>query len=219
MRKIRRRFTFANVVSCIALFVALGGAAYAAGKLGKNSVGTKQIKNQAVTAAKIKKGTITGAQISLAKLGTVPSATAASTANSATTAGTANALAAMEPTRLVGASGQPSYLDGSSSISSGPPFNFQPVGFYKDHEGIVHLTGTAKVGTEGTTKGLIFTLPPGFRPAAGMIEVFAGYEGSVADVFGSNVTIGGTNLEGDVLTSQKEGKAAPLSGVTFRAES
>lgn len=63
MRRIRTRLTFANVVSCIALFVALGGASYAATHLGKNSVGTKQLKKNAVVASKIKKGAITTAKI------------------------------------------------------------------------------------------------------------------------------------------------------------
>ena len=102
MRTIRRRLTFANVVSCIALFIALGGAAYAAGKLGKNSVGTKQIKNQAVTAAKIKKGAITGtqiangsltgAQVNASTLGTVPTAQSATTAQTAANAANATTL-------------------------------------------------------------------------------------------------------------------------------
>ncbi len=43
----------ALVISVIALFVALGGTSYAAMTLPKNSVGTKQIKNGAVTAAKL----------------------------------------------------------------------------------------------------------------------------------------------------------------------
>ena len=52
----KRRFTPspAMVVSLIALFVALGGTSYAAiTALPKNSVGTPQLKNGAVTAAKI----------------------------------------------------------------------------------------------------------------------------------------------------------------------
>src|ERR1700742_4494361 len=53
MKKLRPRLTFANVVSCLALFVALGGSAYAATQLPKNSVGTKQLKNGAVTVAKL----------------------------------------------------------------------------------------------------------------------------------------------------------------------
>ncbi len=44
MRTIRSRLAFANVLSCIALFVALGGAAYATGKLGKNTVGPSRSK-------------------------------------------------------------------------------------------------------------------------------------------------------------------------------
>jgi hypothetical protein len=54
MRKSRKRLTFANVVACLALFVALGGASYAAVKLPKNSVGRKQIRNNAVNRAKVR---------------------------------------------------------------------------------------------------------------------------------------------------------------------
>jgi len=55
MKRIARHLTFANVVACLALFVALGGASYAAFKLPKNSVGRKQIKKAAVTPAKLSK--------------------------------------------------------------------------------------------------------------------------------------------------------------------
>jgi hypothetical protein len=48
----------AFVISLIALFVALGGTTYAATSLPKNSVGTKQLKNGAVTKGKINKKTI-----------------------------------------------------------------------------------------------------------------------------------------------------------------
>jgi hypothetical protein len=54
MHRLRRlRFTYANVVASIALFVALGGTGYAATQLAPNSVGTRQLKRGAVTAAKI----------------------------------------------------------------------------------------------------------------------------------------------------------------------
>jgi hypothetical protein len=43
------------VVACAALFVSLGGVGYAAVTLPKNSVGTKQLKRNAVTSAKVKK--------------------------------------------------------------------------------------------------------------------------------------------------------------------
>jgi hypothetical protein len=54
----RARLTYANVIASIALFVALGGTGYAAIKIPKNSVGSKQLKKNAVTAAKVKNGTL-----------------------------------------------------------------------------------------------------------------------------------------------------------------
>ncbi len=59
MKSIREHLTYANVVATLALFLVLsGGAAYAAGHLAKNSVGTKQLKNNAVTGAKVKDGSL-----------------------------------------------------------------------------------------------------------------------------------------------------------------
>lgn len=49
-----QRLTYANVMATIAVFIALGGASYAATQLPKNSVGTKQLKNGAVSLKKIK---------------------------------------------------------------------------------------------------------------------------------------------------------------------
>lgn len=99
MKQIRKRLTYANVMSSIAVFLMLGGAtAIAAQKIGKNqlkanAVTTGKIKKNAVTASKIKKNAIstnkirneavTGAKINEATLGTVPSA--ASATNSLTT--------------------------------------------------------------------------------------------------------------------------------------
>lgn len=59
---LRPKLTYSNVIATIALFVALGGAAVAAG-LPRNSVGTKQLKRGAVTAAKIKKGAVTSGKL------------------------------------------------------------------------------------------------------------------------------------------------------------
>jgi hypothetical protein len=62
MRIPRPKLSYANVIATIALFVALGGAAIAAG-LPKNSVGPKQLKRGAVTAAKLKRGAVTAGKI------------------------------------------------------------------------------------------------------------------------------------------------------------
>jgi hypothetical protein len=59
MRSLRSKLTYANVISSLCLFLLLGGGAYAAKSgLAPNSVGTKQLKNNAITGKKIKKGTI-----------------------------------------------------------------------------------------------------------------------------------------------------------------
>jgi hypothetical protein len=61
---IRKRFTYANVMSSLAVFLVLGGAtAFAATQLAKNSVGPKQLKKNAVTTAKLKKDAVTKAKI------------------------------------------------------------------------------------------------------------------------------------------------------------
>jgi hypothetical protein len=50
---VRERFTYANVVATLALFLALGGASYAAMTLAPNSVGTSQLRSGAVTGSKL----------------------------------------------------------------------------------------------------------------------------------------------------------------------
>ncbi|HET7054559.1 MAG TPA: hypothetical protein VFI09_11660 [Solirubrobacterales bacterium] len=62
MKQIRKRLTYANVMSSIAVFLVLGGAtALAAGGLGKNTVGTKQLKKNAVVSSKVKDGSLKAA--------------------------------------------------------------------------------------------------------------------------------------------------------------
>jgi hypothetical protein len=62
MKRFRPRLTYANVIASLALFIALGGAAVAAG-LPKNSVGPNQIKKGAVTPKAIRKAAVTSGKI------------------------------------------------------------------------------------------------------------------------------------------------------------
>lgn len=56
MQRVRARLTYPNVIATFCLVLLLGGGtAYAAGELGKESVGTKQLKKEAVTPAKLSK--------------------------------------------------------------------------------------------------------------------------------------------------------------------
>ncbi len=61
MSRIRSHVNPALILSMVAIFIALGGGAYAA--LSANSVGSKQLKKNAVTAKKIKKNAVTSAKL------------------------------------------------------------------------------------------------------------------------------------------------------------
>ncbi len=108
MKHIRKRITYANVMSSIAVFLVLGGgAAYAAKKIGSNeikgnSITTGKIKKEAVSASKLKKnsvttakianGAVTGSKVNLSTLGKVPSAVNADTATNAANANAVDGL-------------------------------------------------------------------------------------------------------------------------------
>ncbi len=224
MNRVRDRLTYANVIATLALFIAIGGAsAFAASQLGKNSVGSKQlkknavitakIKSEAVTGVKVKKGTLTGTQVNASTLGTVPNAVNAQEAQEAQKA---DALSPGEAWHMVGAPGEPAFQNGWGNL--GTPGN-EAAGFFKDHEGIVHLKGTLKPG--GTS--LIFQLPQGFRPASGkLIRVAATCSGGPCTDGTFPLTIYGPNLipgfDGGVV-GFTGGTFVGLEGVTFRAES
>ena len=99
MSKVTERLTFANVMSVVAVFIAIGGGAYAAGlaknsvkskqiaanavkkpELARNAVITEKIANAAVTTDKLADGSVNGAKVDEASLGQVPLALVASKA-------------------------------------------------------------------------------------------------------------------------------------------
>jgi hypothetical protein len=57
----RPRITYANVVSTLCLFVLLGGTAWA---VAANSIGTKQLKDRAVTTPKLRDRAVTQSKLS-----------------------------------------------------------------------------------------------------------------------------------------------------------
>ncbi len=57
-RRLRPKLTYANVVATVALFIALGGASYAAVRLPARSVGTPQLKLKSVGQPQLKAGAV-----------------------------------------------------------------------------------------------------------------------------------------------------------------
>jgi hypothetical protein len=167
MEPVRRRVSYANVMSTLAVFVALGGSSYAAAK-----VNGKNLKGRSVAGSKLKKDTVGGAEVKESKLGVVPRADRASVADradqatGAAVAGNAAALGGVAPS---------GYL--RSSALSPPPWQTLtlqngwvrglggagPVpAVYRDQLGIVHLKGAVQRSSgSGTT---VATLPVAFRP-------------------------------------------------------
>ena len=98
---------YAAVTSTLALVVALGGTSYAA-----TQIGTRQIKDDAVTSPKIKNDTVKGKDVLESSLGQVPSAGEALTAaqadhaaqadqaDQATSAGNADTVNNMTPSKV-----------------------------------------------------------------------------------------------------------------------
>lgn len=60
---LRSKLSFANVTSCLALFIALGGTGYAAVTLPRNSVGSAQLRSKAVGSSELRSNAVTSRAI------------------------------------------------------------------------------------------------------------------------------------------------------------
>jgi hypothetical protein len=203
----------------------------------KNAVTGKKVKNRSLGGADVKNDSLTGLDINESTLGQVPSANTANTANSANsansaaTAGLAQNIAAPEGFHEVGAAGEPGFQNGCTKLTGIPGLDVENPGFYKDREGVVHLKGVFD-NCDPLGNGIVFNLPPGYRPANGKLIVLTGFcaEGcdnsdSAGDTHsdpsglvgiigaGTGVLPGGA-ADGAVLGT---GESMSLDGLTFRA--
>jgi hypothetical protein len=62
------RLSYANVMATAAVFIALGGGAYAISKVPKNSVGPKQVKDDSLTGQDVRDDSLTGSDIAESSL-------------------------------------------------------------------------------------------------------------------------------------------------------
>jgi hypothetical protein len=220
----RGRLTYANVMSTIAVFMAMGlGGAWAATHLKKNSVSSKQVKNESILSKDLKDGkAVTGGDVTD---GSIASADLADgSVGSAKLAdgsvGSAK-LAPDEPFHLVGATGEPGFGNGGDEDcvwqNGVLSFPSNPASFYKTKDGIVRLAGNPTAMNAAGGDGLcdasdiaeliadyrMFTLPPGYRPANP--ERIVAAEGSGAE----NVTL----AIGSTVDSSIPGATLPAGAV------
>lgn len=92
MKRLRSHLSYANVVSTLCLFALLGGIGYAAAKIPKDSVGSRQIKDSSVKGVDVRDDGLTGADVAEGSLGKVGSAAQADSAASADQAGVAESV-------------------------------------------------------------------------------------------------------------------------------
>jgi hypothetical protein len=216
-----RRPSPATVISCIALFVTLGGVSYGVatssidsreiadgtvrGKdVRNNNLTTSDLRNNDVRGIDIRNNTIRGRdlaaktltddQIDESKLTQVAGAV-----NAAQLGGLPAgeyARSAQEPVRIVGAPGQPEFEPGFVPA----PGDRLPPGFWQDSLGVVHLQGTVSGEI-----GHAFTLPSSYRPAGSAVFAVAGVpDAEIAIDAAGTVVVGHSGL-------------TPLDGISFRA--
>jgi len=216
---IRRRLTYANVVSTAALFVVLGGGAVAlegrnsvnSGDVKNNTLKSVDLKNDSVKSVDVRDGTLRGADIKPESIGGDRIADGS--------VGAAD-LSEPEPFQTVTTFGN----GGDDDCIWHQPADaaLGPVSYFKDPIGIVHLAGVVEAtdgpGGDGVcdepADGRAFTLPVGYRPATTEYQWGAG--GIIISPAGG-ATVGGVFLPAGTVLVNAAAHNEVLDGVTFRA--
>lgn len=222
----------ATVLSCIALFVSLGGVSYgfATGSIGSreiadntirskdvrnNNLLSRDIRNNEIRAIDIRNNTLRGRdvapnsltddQIDESKLTEVPFARNATELDGQPAS--AYARAGQEQVHRLDQPGEPGLLPGfaTHSVTDFPP------GFWKDSLGVVWLQGNV-ARLSGSGPAPVFTLPVGYRPPGTARFVAAGPPESVDPDAPSTqvveITPGGVVIATDSVS---------FDGIAFRA--
>jgi hypothetical protein len=173
--KLRRRISSAHLIALAALFVALGGTAFAAATIGtrdiKNGAVTKnKLHKDSVTGKKVKKNSLSGKDIDEKTLGQVPGAGHAISADRADSAAVAakasNVMSAVVGKAAGGCTLLRSTQTGTNAnIATGHPETPKASGctvsFPRD---VTHCTYVAGIGDPSTGEA-----PPGFATTASAV--------------------------------------------------
>ena len=184
----RPQLTYANVMSSIAVFLALGGTSYA---VARNSIGNRELKNNAVTSSKVRDGSLTARDLSSSSRGPRGPQGPQGPAGLPGSGSGAGIPAAEAWTPLSFGVGWANY--GASYLA---------VTYRKDQLGRVHLRGLA-TRTDGlpAPNSVIGTLPPGTHapPARLIFQANGAIADARIDVLpnGQILWISGTTAEKD----------------------
>jgi hypothetical protein len=195
----RLQLSYANVVSTGALFVALGGTSYA---VARNSVGSAQLRPNAVTSAKVKDRSLRTSDLA-------PSART----------GPRGPRGAQGPAGPAGVFAGTPEVWRPLALQEGWDLydtNHQRPGYRKDRQGLVHLRGliTQTTGLPAAD-AVVASLPPGYRPSVRTIFVVSagqevGFARLIVDADGTVRRTNGTAVAEKDYTS--------LNGITFWPE-
>ena len=228
MKRIVRRPSPATVISCIALFVALGGVSYgvATGSIdsreiadntirGKdvrnNNLTTRDIRNNTIRAIDIRNKTIRGRDVADKTI--TDDHIVESKLTQVAGALDAARLGGLPPDAYVRAEAlavrrieQSDLLPGFAvhAVTDFPP------AYWKDASGVVHLEGNV-ARVSGTDPAAMFTLPPGYRPAG--TARFVAAPPSEAVEPGGQAKVVEITPNGAVVSPG----SVSLDGITFRA--
>jgi hypothetical protein len=187
------KLSYSNVMSTLAVFLALAGGTYAATHLKRNSVRSRNIVNGQVKKKDLANNAVDSSKIQDGQV-------------------TPQDLSAPEQLRSAGLVSNPGFncADTPNSWASSRPDANGPVGFYRDPGGTVHLSGQAARCGSPPTGASIFTLPPGYRPGSNVELWVPLYGGGVLHDFQIDPQGGVTDLQSADLN------IFVLNGISFR---
>jgi hypothetical protein len=149
VRRLRGSLSFSNIVAVAALFFALGGTVYAAGKISGSqikpgSIPGNRIKNKSLTGKQIKPGSLTGTQIKGSSLTGVSAASLGAVQY-------VSVVVPISPGVPTGSTGIAACPAGKKVIGGGATVNNQTYAFINESAPTLERNGWLATGFSGIT--------------------------------------------------------------------